>query len=707
MLLVPFVLRAEEPVALAPDDLSLVALLDTQVVTAARMEQSLAEAVAVIDVITAEQIRERGYANVAEALASVAGIDPRYDQYQHDLGVRGVSGGIRGWSRSVKVMIDGQPVSFRPSGENFLGAELVPLGAVARIEVLRGPASVLYGANAFLGVVNIITKEGYALDGNEIAVFYEGGPKIDRPWGRAMIGQTFGDFELLLAAEGETREQDGYRLVTLPGRTHPRSEETSETLGTLSASALGRLTYEHDTLGTWSLDGHLQRLDRSAEFVDWGVMSHDSQIQLYNGYGRLRYHSDEDHPLVIHASAALSSGGPGLNDHLNTAPDLDTFIRRDVGYTGYDFTLLASYALDARSTVMVGVDATLDQQTLLTHYTVYPPDREVRNPPADSPTGVRDFQNLGAYVHAVIHPFELLSAKAVSGGALRDLGVAAGLRVDTHNIYGDNWSSRAGLVYDIGGRHYAKLLYGSSYRAPSSTQLFSNYIQPQGVVGNPDLRAERARTFEIALGTTPAERLTLRLDGFLTFIDDRVEVQPAGTADRTGNPMPVNSTPITSSGFELQVDYSLENLALFGSASLQSSRYDEENVLSLEREIVAVPTGLYPTYQVKAGVTWTVPRWFLRTYLEGRLQGEVYGEVDNNALVNGIDYLTDYYTLDPYFLLDLTLSTVGIEPWEGHESRFVFKVRNLLDTEYVLPGSSGFDIPGIERSFQLGFEQDL
>ena len=70
--------------------------------------------------ISAQQIAERGYQSVREALESVAGMDLLHDHYQFNLGVRGISPGNRAWSRSVKVMIDGQPISLRPSQEVWL-----------------------------------------------------------------------------------------------------------------------------------------------------------------------------------------------------------------------------------------------------------------------------------------------------------------------------------------------------------------------------------------------------------------------------------------------------------------------------------------------------------------------------------------------------------------------------------------------------------
>ena len=74
--------------------------------------------------------------------------------------MRGINGGARATGSVLKLMIDGMPVDYRPTTGNFFGEELIPLAVVERVEVIRGPASALYGANAFLGVVNVITRTG-------------------------------------------------------------------------------------------------------------------------------------------------------------------------------------------------------------------------------------------------------------------------------------------------------------------------------------------------------------------------------------------------------------------------------------------------------------------------------------------------------------------------------------------------------------------
>ncbi len=79
--------------------------------------------------------------------------------YMHNFGVRGINAGLRAGSRIIKFMINGQPAHFRATSQSFIGSELIAMDLIERIEIIRGPVSALYDANAFVGVVNIITRE--------------------------------------------------------------------------------------------------------------------------------------------------------------------------------------------------------------------------------------------------------------------------------------------------------------------------------------------------------------------------------------------------------------------------------------------------------------------------------------------------------------------------------------------------------------------
>jgi iron complex outermembrane receptor protein len=133
-------------------------LFEEQVVTAGVRASSEARAPASLTVIGEEEIRMSGAATIPEILRRVPGIDvAEMNPSDTNISIRGFN---RRVANKVLVLVDGRPVY-----QDFLGATLWPLLDVAvqdisRIEVIRGSGSALYGATAFAGVINIITKLG-------------------------------------------------------------------------------------------------------------------------------------------------------------------------------------------------------------------------------------------------------------------------------------------------------------------------------------------------------------------------------------------------------------------------------------------------------------------------------------------------------------------------------------------------------------------
>jgi outer membrane receptor for ferrienterochelin and colicins len=128
-------------------------------VVAAEKELTRAQdAPASITVITAEEIRGFGYTTLAEALAAVRGLYTTYDREYPTLGVRGFSSPGVVNSR-VLVLSDGHVTNETSLGEGYVGHDFdADLSNVERIEVVRGPGSVLYGSAAFFAVINVVHR---------------------------------------------------------------------------------------------------------------------------------------------------------------------------------------------------------------------------------------------------------------------------------------------------------------------------------------------------------------------------------------------------------------------------------------------------------------------------------------------------------------------------------------------------------------------
>ena len=131
-------------------------LIDRQITSVSKASESLAEAPATVIVISEEKIRNRGYNDITEALADLPGFDitlgkgPTYSHiYQR--GYRSVL------TDRTLFLIDGVEENDLSSNHAFMSRQY-PLSNVKRIEVIYGPTSTMYGANAFVGVVNIVTK---------------------------------------------------------------------------------------------------------------------------------------------------------------------------------------------------------------------------------------------------------------------------------------------------------------------------------------------------------------------------------------------------------------------------------------------------------------------------------------------------------------------------------------------------------------------
>src|SRR4051812_47839717 len=201
----------------APGDiekLDLKNLLDTpvDVWTAAKMAQKQYEAPAVITTVTREQIAVWGYRSVAEVLSHLLGFYVVDDHTSPNLAIRGISGGLQADSSIIKVLIDGHAISFRSTGGNGLGPELIPLSAVERLEIVRGPASALFGADAFLGVVNIRTRTGKTVDG--ATAWLSAGRVGEKLAGDLDVstGMELGNLDVLVALRRSTQDLSGLAL---------------------------------------------------------------------------------------------------------------------------------------------------------------------------------------------------------------------------------------------------------------------------------------------------------------------------------------------------------------------------------------------------------------------------------------------------------------------------------------------------------------
>jgi len=168
-------------------ELSLEELMNIEVTSVSRRPERRADAPAAIYVITQEDIRRSGVTSIPEALRLAPGVEvAKVDANKWAIGIRGFASRL---ARSVLVLIDGRSVYTPLFAGTYWEVQDVMLEDVERIEVIRGPGGTLWGANAFNGVINIITHNAKDTQGGLISA---GGGSEEQGFGAARYGGKLG-----------------------------------------------------------------------------------------------------------------------------------------------------------------------------------------------------------------------------------------------------------------------------------------------------------------------------------------------------------------------------------------------------------------------------------------------------------------------------------------------------------------------------------
>ncbi len=696
--------------------ISLSDLLNIKIVTATKKEQSVADTPAIVNVITAAQIKTRGYRTVIEAIESIPGIDVTRDHFQPSLAVRGINSGARSYSRTVKVMIDSQPIANRNNGDNYLGISLIPIKAVERIEIIKGPNSALYGADAYLGVVNIITKRGQDI-GNALVMGRFGSIQSNFSYyGELLHGGSYDDLDYFVSGAFGESDRSGIIPQDIHGATkYADADVESEDDESQPMSAFGKINYGNETFGYAGIDFHFQKVDAYGEFQDWGELTHENRMTYENGYVRGKYKRMVIDSLEGNVSIAFSKGEPTSDEKLNGGSyqgASNDYVTRDASFEGFDIGTEFLYSFDDSSSVTVGVDYSensFDHQTFSTvddGIATSNPDYIKENFEVED-----DFTNSGYYLQCIFSPTSFFDIDF-----LEPVSFTAGARYDDHNKHGDETTYRIAGVYKFSETAYTKLLYGTSFKAPTSTQSYTNYLTTGGAIGNPSLESEKATIIDWQISAQFLYYFFVNFDVYTSKTENMIELgDPTDAVEELGlditNPMFLNLGDINSYGLEVELIFSYANCSGYMNFSYQESEIERLHPNGSGR-IFDVDTNLYPTSMLKFGINQKIPSMFLNVFFEGRyIDTRIAAE--NNAQAADMltvnydyeNYIDRRYRLDEYSVLDLGISSADFKLMGDLETEIMFKVYNILDENYAYPGFGDFDIPGLGRSYVLSMVQ--
>jgi iron complex outermembrane receptor protein len=676
-------------------ELDLAALLENVVVTATKSEIGEDRAPAITTVIDREEIQRWGYQSVDEVLRHVAGVYVVNDHIIPNLAVRGISGGLRSESGLVKVMIDGHSVAFRSTAGNWLGAELVPLSAVQQIEIIRGPASSLYGADAFLGVINVVTRRPDQMQGGEIALVgnHEGG----NTWGQDMaIGASSAGWQFLASLKTSAEDRSGLQLPAsspspkLPSYAPADLRARDMTLD--STVALARASYAFGRRTSLALTGYLSEIDRAAEFADWEQLTHNldsdghrngTNISLRQGTLGLNFEAALAPDLDLRVSGLGFYGGPTARDRIEVGSDL-FYVRRDFGYRGFDASIETAWHPNDSFNVLLGAGMILDYEDLPTVYDVLKTSLSTATGElagdevlASAAMGGKYLSNVGANALVMWSPWSPLT-------------FTGGLRYDHHSVYGDRVSGRLGGVAALRDNLHLKILYGSAFKAPSPQLLYGSPLVPGDIAGNDQLKPSYVHTVEAQLSYRPYRYLLVKSGLAYSYLLDQ-----AAFAQRGINEVALNMSRVGSLSWEteLRFDYR-RKLAAYANLTINHTvvRLSEDNYVA---DLSSGSNAAYPVVVANAGASAEIPRLPLRASAELSYVSSRRSSSANTLEAGG------EYELPAYVLLGGCLRTVGLHLLAHKETTLVLVLRNLANVRYADPGFAGIDYPQLGRTGML------
>lgn len=475
--------------------------IDPIVISATKIEQSLKETTANIDVITHEELEEKHITSVMEALRILGNIPIAQ------------SGGIgqtssffqRGFSSdNTVVLIDGLRYNDPTTTKGQAQLEHLMVNDIERIEILNGAQSGIWGANAVAGVINIITKK--ATEKLQLGGTLEYGSYATSKIG-ANISQKLGNISYYIGAN--QLNSNGFSAQTPRGENPEDYEADGYKNQTFNAKLGYDITASDTLLGQFTFIDAKVQYDGNDPFT-YAPLPNSSanEVHQINSLGSLGYRHHFNADDYVDATYALTSF-----DKKDPLGQTTAFKG-----TNKELTLLGSFHYAPNSSVVLGGNTLTSKDTISSH----------------------QLDSKGIFL--------------TNTNRFENLILTESLRHDMYDSFNDKTTGKIGVKYLFTNTVAISSNYGTAYRTPSLYELYAGYY------GNPNLQPETTKSFDMTLqykhlSLTYYNNLVDNLIGYnpSTYVNEQV----SGTSRFKGYEVRYNN----SIGELLSVDLSYTKLS--------------------------------------------------------------------------------------------------------------------------------------------------
>ncbi len=652
LLLLPAAAAAQPP---APEALLLAPI--PEVFTANRFKQQLDRSASAVTVITGEELAAYGIDNLADALRYATGLlVAAPTASSRTIGIRG---SISDLANKILVMVDGRSVYYDFYGHYWWLTLPVPVEEIRQVEIIRGPGSSLYGANAFDGIIHVLTKRPAELPRATAVAAYG-----DRRTRRAAAIAAYADDKLGVKLSGELFRNFAWRDGDTPSGRADKANLYAERIvdgGGLVSLALGHSDLENEFV-TEFLPGragneirinyaqaklHLRRLTLQA-FVN--------DIQL------------RDRARLVHQPVDANA----------TTYDLEASFHHRLGRHLFVGGLTYRHN-DVSSSLFVDGRPDLDEH--------------------------RDQSLYGAYLQDTF--------PVVDG-----VEVVAGLRDDHHPLTGENVSPRIALLYTPAPGHTLRLSYARAFRNPSFLESYigngdlSGFQVTGGLTDaipdirpdlNRDPRAEGITAWELGYRGLVGRGLSVNAELYYNHLEELIETRERFDGSGHNYRLIRNFADGHTWGAEVEVEAALSRpWLLFANATYERVAYDDD----ADPAAGYNPSGFLdsgaPRWLANLGLRYRRPEGLFATAVVHHTgRWSTYPQLVRRAALFGLEG-AEPQTVDGYTTVDASLGYRG-----RRGLTLTLAARNLLGEEhYELPRDNHL-LPGLplgQASERIGRE---